>query len=1017
MDDEYSTEKGGHHTDVELDQFRASRGGNHNRKANKHKGPYILGKTLGEGAFGKVKVATHIHTKEKVAIKILDKTKMDDEDDIKRVQKEINILKKLRHKNIIQLYEIMESKKNLYIVMEYCEERELFDHIVNKKRLTDIEACKMFQEIIDGVEYLHSQNITHRDLKPENLLLDWKKCVKISDFGLSTHYDKDSLLQTPCGTPSYAPPEMLKGEEYHGLLSDMWSCGIILYAMLCGFLPFAESKEEIICQRILEEDYEMPDYLSDLAVDLLKNILKVEPSERYDIAKVKEHPWFNLTTPSLRPGLTFGLNKIPIDSHILELVEDFGYSREKCKINLENNKYDSVTSIYYLCLRKYIKNGGKSISDMVSDDFLIFFNNPNNILPNHGIENVISSASGNIFQEETLTPNANECPNTINNEILVPNDIIRVSNSPRATRKRNSEKYPLSSDLHEVKTDYLVNITEDNKTNDLEANDTIIHNEKHKESTLSSTSIPLIQLGNDIKNNINKNYNNATNNGNKMVNKYINRLKPKVKEFASSIASPVQVKDINLIPGNANNPFNHAAGNMNKNSFLKDVKNKNKVTGNTVVAVAKKDPVKAQGNNNSSTINGQTHNNHHSSQNNNQFIERKPKTHSSTKSSGKHLNSSNNLHSSIATFKNKITGSIPHSSSINKLTDIFPSKLEFDDNLFDDELNKIDNLDPGMNVVEFIANKLFDFTKLSAGGKDSNGGDDSPSNNGNNSFQRSNSNPNLLEEAKQQPSVKKLNSRKIASADEEFCDFIQTLNKKFKPFYESQKRNMDMDIDDIVVSQELKKNTFIHKISTSEKQKPLITGNQPTLKKKVNKFTQNRPKKAYKADEDEKFSRKNLNHKNKFMDISATYDPDLDSKNESSVDRSTSRRANLRNLSFSPDIVAPMNKRFANYKNILKKAKKQVTLNLGLKDEDTNDNNDNVDYLKASFTGNINPGNQKKKDVGLISEDEELRNNFNVNVIKPSDKRRVSTNQKKLKLQPPEKRVVINLSKDKNYAI
>lgn len=150
-DDSKSTIGYGNHTDMDIDMRTAAS----NRKSAKHKGSYILGATLGEGAFAKVKVATHIHTQEKVAIKILDKTKMvDDEDDIKRVQKEINILKKLRHKNIIQLYEIMESKRNLYIVMEYCEQKELFDYIVMKKRLSEMEACKMFQEIIDGMDYL-----------------------------------------------------------------------------------------------------------------------------------------------------------------------------------------------------------------------------------------------------------------------------------------------------------------------------------------------------------------------------------------------------------------------------------------------------------------------------------------------------------------------------------------------------------------------------------------------------------------------------------------------------------------------------------------------------------------------------------------------------------------------------------------------------------------------------------------------------------------------------------------------
>ena len=138
----------------------------------------------------------------------------------------------------------MESKRNLYFVMEYCKGGELFDYIVKKERLVEQEACIFFQQIINGVEYLHNQGIIHRDLKPENLLLDDNNHIKISDFGLSTFYSKNNYLQTACGTPSYAPPEMLEGQEYNGEATDVWSCGIILYAMLCESLPFSEIKKK-----------------------------------------------------------------------------------------------------------------------------------------------------------------------------------------------------------------------------------------------------------------------------------------------------------------------------------------------------------------------------------------------------------------------------------------------------------------------------------------------------------------------------------------------------------------------------------------------------------------------------------------------------------------------------------------------------------------------------------------------------------------------------------------------------
>ena len=350
-------------------------------KPLKNKGPYILGATLGEGAFAKVKVATQIHTCEKTAIKILDKSKLlEDEKDVIRFKKEINILKRLHHKNIIQLYEIMESKKSLYIVMEYCERGELFDYIVKLGKIEEKEACRLFQQIINGVEYLHQQNIIHRDLKPENLLLDSNKNIKISDFGLSTFYNKNSYLNTPCGTPSYAPPEMLNGNSYNGNFSDIWSCGIILYAMLCGYLPFNESKEEIICKKILNHDYIIPNFLSNDAKNLICNILKINPCERFTIEQIKRHPWFNFINPHLTPGLTIGVNKVPVDENILSMVENYGFDKEKCRENLINNKYDSVTCIYYLCLKKYIRDGNKSISDLTSDVFENYIKEDKNLI-------------------------------------------------------------------------------------------------------------------------------------------------------------------------------------------------------------------------------------------------------------------------------------------------------------------------------------------------------------------------------------------------------------------------------------------------------------------------------------------------------------------------------------------------------------------------------------------------------------------------------------------------------------
>ena len=354
------------------------------KKPYHKKGNYYLLETIGEGAFAKVKLGLHIPTGEKVAIKILNKERLfeDIEEicDIKKIKKEINILKRIRHKNVIQLYEIMESKSNLYIVMEYCENKELFDYIVSKKFLKEKEACRFFQQIIDGVEYLHLSNITHRDLKPENLLLDKNFRIKISDFGLSyIGKNIDSLLDTPCGTPSYAPPEMLRGEKYNGVYSDIWSCGIILYTMLVGNLPCAESKEELIYENIINHNYYYPDYISKEAVDLIENMLKINPRERYDFEQIKAHPWFNLIEPKLKPGIVYGIHKIPVDDNILKLLEKkYGCDKETCRESISNYIFDSNSSLYYLTLKQLIRDKKKSVSDLISDEYVKYLKNNKN---------------------------------------------------------------------------------------------------------------------------------------------------------------------------------------------------------------------------------------------------------------------------------------------------------------------------------------------------------------------------------------------------------------------------------------------------------------------------------------------------------------------------------------------------------------------------------------------------------------------------------------------------------------
>ena len=465
------------------------------KKFTRRKGNYILEETIGEGAFAKVKLGTHIHTGEKVAIKILNKEKLFEEAlednlangiegcDIQKIRKEINILKRLRHKNVIQLYEIMESKTNLYIVMEYCEGKELFDYIVHNKYLSEREACRFFQQIIDGVEYLHLSNITHRDLKPENLLLDNKKRIRISDFGLSNMSDKiDSLLETPCGTPSYAPPEMLRGERYNGVYSDIWSCGIILYTMLVGNLPCAESKEDLIYENIMTHNYYYPENVSDEAIDLIENMLKVDPNDRYDFEQIKSHPWFNLVEPKLKPGIVYGVHKVPIDENILNKVEEYGYDRNKCLKSLENYSYDANSSIYYLTLKQFTRENKASISDLFSNKYLNYLKNYENWLKPEEINNPLFM---NYEVEMPFEIEQEKAKNYLSNALLAYNDKsnknrnIKSFESIPEEETKNNKSFEITINNNAgnyIETEHPLS-TQNKKTN---MNKRVFHNEIEK---------------------------------------------------------------------------------------------------------------------------------------------------------------------------------------------------------------------------------------------------------------------------------------------------------------------------------------------------------------------------------------------------------------------------------------------------------------------------------------------------------------------------------------------------------
>ncbi|GMQ10813.1 hypothetical protein CsSME_00053670 [Camellia sinensis var. sinensis] len=311
---------------------------------------YRLGKTLGHGSFGKVKIAEHLLTGYKVAIKILNRRKMKSPEMEEKVRREIKICRLFVHPHIIRLYEVIETPTDIYVVMEYVKSGELFDYIVEKGRLQEDEARSFFQQIISGVEYCHRNMVVHRDLKPENLLLDSRGNVKIADFGLSNVMRDGHFLKTSCGSPNYAAPEVVSGKLYAGPEIDVWSCGVILYALLCGTLPFDDENIPNLFKKIKAGIYTLPSHLSPGARNLIPRMLVVDPMKRISIPEIRQHYWFKTHLPrylAVPPPDPVQLIK-KIDEDVLQEVLKMGLDKNHLVESLRNRIQNDATVAYYL---------------------------------------------------------------------------------------------------------------------------------------------------------------------------------------------------------------------------------------------------------------------------------------------------------------------------------------------------------------------------------------------------------------------------------------------------------------------------------------------------------------------------------------------------------------------------------------------------------------------------------------------------------------------------------------------
>ncbi|XP_078093612.1 serine/threonine-protein kinase BRSK2-like [Mustelus asterias] len=254
-------------------------------------GPYRLEKTLGKGQTGLVKLGIHCITGQKVAIKIVNREKLT-ESVLMKVEREIAILKLIEHPHVLKLHDVYENKKYLYLVLEHVSGGELFDYLVKKGRLTPKEARKFFRQIISALDFCHSHSICHRDLKPENLLLDEKNNIRIADFGMASLQVGDSLLETSCGSPHYACPEVIRGEKYDGRRADVWSCGVILFALLVGALPFDDDNLRQLLEKVKRGVFHMPHFIPPDCQNLLRGMIEVDAEKRLSLEQIQKHIWY-----------------------------------------------------------------------------------------------------------------------------------------------------------------------------------------------------------------------------------------------------------------------------------------------------------------------------------------------------------------------------------------------------------------------------------------------------------------------------------------------------------------------------------------------------------------------------------------------------------------------------------------------------------------------------------------------------------------------------------------------------
>ncbi|XP_073177073.1 serine/threonine-protein kinase SIK3 isoform X8 [Lepidochelys kempii] len=370
-------------------------------------GYYEVERTIGKGNFAVVKLATHLVTRAKVAIKIIDKTQLDEEN-LKKIFREVQIMKMLCHPHIIRLYQVMETERMIYLVTEYASGGEIFDHLVAHGRMAEKEARRKFKQIVAAVHFCHCCNIVHRDLKAENLLLDANLNIKIADFGFSNIFTPGQLLKTWCGSPPYAAPELFEGKEYDGPKVDIWSLGVVLYVLVCGALPFDGSTLQNLRARVLSGKFRIPFFMSTECEHLIRHMLVLDPSKRLSMEQICKHKWMKLGEADAEfdrliaecQHLKIERQMEPLNEDVLLAMVEMGLDKERTLQSLRTDAYDHYSAIYSLLCDRLKRHKNLRITAPPSMPRTMTFPTPANIQA----EQAGNPVSINVPQVQLINP-------------------------------------------------------------------------------------------------------------------------------------------------------------------------------------------------------------------------------------------------------------------------------------------------------------------------------------------------------------------------------------------------------------------------------------------------------------------------------------------------------------------------------------------------------------------------------------------------------------------------------------